>query len=85
MPYSIFTDADWLFPDSAHSGVGTVAVLAPRGGHAGAQILWDLPAEAALRFAWDDSRGPEVRFYQLLPVRVNENTSATLMTTTDYE
>ena len=39
MPYSIFTDADWLFPDSAHSGVGTVAVLAPRGGHAGAQIL----------------------------------------------
>lgn len=85
MPYSIFTDADWLFPDSAHSGVGTVAVLAPRGGHAGAQILWDLPAEAALRFAWDNGRGPEVRFYQLLPVRVNENTSATLMTTTDYE
>lgn len=34
---------------------------------------------------WDGGRGPAVRLYRLLPVGVNENTSPTLMTTTDYE
>ena len=85
MQYSIFTDADWLFPDSAHSGEKAVELLAPRGGHGGAQILCDLPAGTAPRFVWEGDPGPEVRLFQLLPVGVNENTSATLMTTTDYE
>lgn len=85
MQYSVFTDADWLFPDSAHSGEKAIELLAPRGGHGAAQILCDFPAETLPRFAWDGGRGPEVRLFLLLPVGVNENTSATLMTTTDYE
>lgn len=85
MRYSVFTDADWLFPDSIHSEIKSIDLLAPRGGHAGAQILCDLPARTIPRFAWDVGRGPEVRLFQLLPVGVNENTSAVLMTTTDYE
>jgi len=85
MQYSVFTDADWLFPDSAHSGEKAIELLAPRGGHGAAQILCDFPAETLPRFAWDGGRGPEVRLFRLLPVGVNENTSATLMTTTDYE
>lgn len=86
MRYSVFTDADWLFPDSPHSGENSVSLLLPRGGHAGAQILCDLPAETAVpRLVWDKAEGPEVRLYQLLPVGVNENTSPTLMTTTDYD
>ena len=85
MQYSIFTDADWLFPDSAHSEERAVELLAPRGGHGAAQLLCDLPAGTAPRFVWEGDPGPEVRLFQLLPVGVNENTSATLMTTTDYE
>ena len=85
MPYSIFTDAGWLFPDSVHSEIRRADLLVPRGGHGGTQILCDLPAETVPRFAWDDGEGPEVRLFQILPVVVNENTSATLMTTTDYE
>ena len=30
MQYSVFTDADWLFPDSAHSGEKAIELLAPR-------------------------------------------------------
>lgn len=85
MSCSVFTDADWLFPDSAHSGAAGIDILAPRGGHGGAQVLCDLTAQAVPRLVWDGGRGPEVRLFRLLPVGVNENTSATLMTTTDYE
>ena len=85
MQYSIFTDADWLFPDSAHSQQKGIYLLSPRGGHGGAQILCDSQKEIVPRFIWDGSEGPKVRLFQLLPVEVNENTSATLMTTTDYD
>lgn len=62
------------------------ALHLPRGGHDGAQLLGGILSgtlSAVLR--WDGGRGPAVRLYRLLPVGVNENTSPTLMTTTDYE
>lgn len=83
--YSVFTDTDWLFPDSSHSKTSSVEFIAPRGGHGGAQILCDLSEETLPSFSWDGGQGPHVLLYQLLPVGVNENTASDLMTTTDYE
>ena len=86
MRLSTFTDTDWLYPDSEHSSQTAIILDAVCGGHAGAQILGDtLPSEATVQFRWNDSDGPDVQLFQLLPVGVNENTSPTLMTTTDYE
>lgn len=86
MHFSVFSDAEWLYPDSAHSALSGISLHLPRGGHDGAQLLGGILSgtlSAVLR--WDGGRGPAVRLYRLLPVGVNENTSPTLMTTTDYE
>ncbi len=89
MQYSVFTDTDWLYPDSAHSGIKNIRLTVPRGGHAGAQILGELPKTSPrLQFVWhQDSQnaGLTVRLFRLLPVGVNENTDSSLMTTTDFE
>ena len=89
MQYSVFTDTDWLYPDSAHSGIKNIRLTVPRGGHAGAQILGELPKTSPrLQFVWhQDSQnaGLTVRLFRLLPVGVNENTDSSLMTTTDLE
>lgn len=60
MQYSIFTDADWLFPDFPHGQQKGIYLLSPRGGHGGAQILCDSQKEIVPRFIWDGSEGPEV-------------------------
>ncbi len=86
MHFSVFSDAEWPYPDSAHSALSGISLHLPRGGHDGAQLLGGILSgtlSAVLR--WDGGRGPAVRLYRLLPVGVNENTSPTLMTTTDYE
>lgn len=86
MHFSVFSDAEWLYPDSEHSALSGISLHLPRGGHDGAQLLGGILSgtlSAVLR--WDGGRGPAVRLYRLLPVGVNENTSPTLMTTTDYE
>ncbi|MEG1194507.1 MAG: DUF4091 domain-containing protein [Clostridia bacterium] len=86
MHFSVFSDTDWLYPDSAHSKLSRINLHLPRGGHDGAQLLGGVLSDtlsAALR--WDGGQGPAVQLYRLLPVGVNENTSPTLMTTTDYE
>ena len=86
MKYSVYTDTDWLYPDTSHSNTTEVRLDAVRGGHVGAQILGDyLDSTAQISFQWNQSNGPDISFFQLLPVGVNENTSPTLMTTTDYE
>lgn len=86
MHLSVFTDTDWLYPDSSHSDQAAIDMQAVRGGHCGVQILGDIPRSGAqIVFRWSRPGGPDVRLFQLLPVGVNENTSPTLMTTTDYE
>ena len=86
MHFSVFSDAEWLYPDSEHSALSGISLHLPRGGYDSAQLLGGILSgtlSAVLR--WDGGRGPAVRLYRLLPVGVNENTSPTLMTTTDYE
>lgn len=90
--YSVFDDTDWLYPDSAHSALTDIRLHLPRGGHDGAQLLLDAaPTRLSVSWHWEAPCGsgghcpPVLTLYRLLPVGVNENTSATLMTTTDYE
>lgn len=86
MHLSVFTDTDWLYPDSSHSNQTKVNLDAVRGGHSGAQVLGDIvESSTVVNFCWNGSAGPDVLLFQLLSVGVNENTSPTLMTTTDYE
>ena len=86
MNLSVFSELDWLYPDSSHSEQTEILLDAVPGGHVGAQILGDyLKSDAHIQFHWLSLHGPDVALYQLLPVGVNENTSPTLMTTTDYE
>ena len=86
MRFSVFTDTDWLYPDSAHSGCGEILLDAVPGGHAGAQVLGDMLTDDAQVFVrWAEEDSPRTELFQLLSVGVNENTSPTLMTTTDYE
>lgn len=86
MQLSVFSSNDWLYPDSPHSGSHAAALHLPRGGHDGVQILGEVPAAPVrVSFCWQGEPGPTVQLYRLLPVGVNENTSPTLMTTTDYE
>ena len=89
MNYSIFNDTDWLYPDSSHSRTEHIRLTVPRGGHAGVQILGEIPdAPLRLRCSWhqDEAKaGLTVSLFRLLPVGVNENTDSRLMTTTDFE
>lgn len=86
MIYSIFTDTDWLYPDSPHNGNEEITLSFPRGGHAGAQILGEIPsAPLSLSVHWLQDVSIEAKLYWLLPIGVNENTDSTFMTTTDYE
>lgn len=92
MNFSVFNDTDWLYPDSAQSSQTDICLHLPRGGHDAVQLLVDA-AHTGISVSYcpdhgqssTQSPGLAVRLYRLLPVGVNENTSATLMTTTDYE
>lgn len=90
--FSVFNDTDWLYPDSAHSALTGICLHLPRGGHDGVQLLVDaahthvsVSYQPANSCDSGNSRGPMVQLYRLIPIGVNENTSAALMTTTDYE
>ncbi len=88
MRYSIFTDTDWLYPDSAHSGTKNIRLTIPCGGHAGMQILGEVPeAPLHVTVVWHQNPGNSltVSLFRLLPVGINENTDSSLMTTTDFE
>lgn len=86
MRFSVFTDTDWLYPDSQHSTLRDVRLDTALGGHAGVQILGDhLDSDATIEIQWSNGKALSVELFQLMPVGVNENTSPTLMTTTDYE
>ena len=85
MAYSVFSDTQWLYPDSVHSKGKRIELMLARGGHDGAQILFDtVDAETEVYLEWEQP-GLKGTLFQLLPVVVNENTAPTTMTTMDYE
>lgn len=88
MKYSIYPDAEWMYPDSFLSQDTTISLDTAIGGHAGVQLLGETLSKGtplSLSFVWENDNGPLLSIYELLPVGVNENTAATLMTTTNYE
>lgn len=71
MHFSVFSDAEWLYPDSAHSALSGISLHLPRGGHDGAQLLGGILSgtlSAVLR--WDGGRGPAVRLYRLVRMAI---------------
>ncbi len=90
MQTQIFTDNDWLFPDSPITKPGNSVELATaRGAGASFQLLTDLniaqTARVELIESFSQAAGLRFFAYQLLPVRVEENSGAELYTTLDYE
>lgn len=88
MTYSVFCDAQWLYPDSPHNGIQSADVHTAPGGHGAFFLLGDsvlLQTAVTADFSWGNGEGPSFKIFELLAVGVNENTSPTLMTTTDYE
>lgn len=91
MQYSIYSDLEWTYPDSPFIPLRPVLLETARGGHAAFQLLGEtLPSQTALcvSMEWETQEagnGLTLFTGELLPVGVDENTSATLMTTTDYD
>lgn len=89
MNHSIFSDYQWLFPDTPLENQKEAALDIPRGGHSGFQFLTETTANSDFKisFSWDQEEAEaflSVEIFELLPVGVNENTSPSLMTTADY-
>lgn len=84
MLFHLISDTEWAYPDNNPvSESGEIILDAALGGHAGFQFLGGLPADS-VSVIWEDE--PLItEIFSMLPVRVDENTSPTLMTTTDYE
>ncbi len=90
--FSVFHDTDWIYPDTKHNAINHITMHLPRGGHDGAQLLVDA-GHAPVSVSWSpdipyspiEGSSPILRIYRLHSVGVNENTSPTVMTTTDYE
>lgn len=86
MKYSIFTESDWVYPDSPHNENKEMEFVLPLGGHSSIQILGEeLSSSAKARFLFEEDSDLTGEIFSLKAVCVNENTSPTLMTTTDYE
>lgn len=86
MRFSVFNDTEWLYPDTPHNSCRSIYLDGVPGGHAGIQVLGDeLTKDAYAYVQWIEDPVPQAELFQLLSVGVDENTSPTLMTTTDYE
>lgn len=86
MNYSIYTDMDWTYPDFPHNWNQEIALTLPRGGHAGAQILGEIPSSfVQISLKWHQETDMEANLFWMIPIGVNENTDSVMMTTTDFE
>lgn len=86
MNYRVFSDNEWVYPDSALHGAAEAELHAARGGDVCFQLLADhaLQAGEHVGFALPLA-GCTVEPYQLLPAYVSENSGVKTHTTTDYE
>ena len=87
MQYRIFSENEWVYPDSSAEGGKKEAVLfAPRGADVCFQVLTDYEFSENSSFSFShDLKEAEPVIYQLLPAYVSENSAADIHTTTNYE
>lgn len=86
MQYQIFSENEWVYPDSVITAPGKAVLYSARGADVSFQVLTDvvLSGGESLTVTCRDL-GCEAVVYQLLPVCVNRNSDAKLGTTLDYE
>ena len=87
MKYQIFSENEWVFPDSEITNAGGKAELyAARGSDVNFQLLTDTVLSGGEDFAFDVcGLDAEVIVYQLMPAYVSKNSGPKTHTTDDYE
>jgi hypothetical protein len=86
MNYRIFSENEWVYPDSAIGARKRAEVYAARGADGCFQVLTDAELKVGERVsATLDRPGCSVQIYQLLEAHVSENSGVKTHTTTDYE
>ncbi len=85
--YQIFSDVEWLYPDSKITSAGGNAVLhSARGADVCFQVLTDTILFGDEKFSFElFGFDFPIKIYRLLPAHVSRNSAATSFTTDDYE
>lgn len=86
MNYCIFSDNEWIYPDSELTERKSIELFSAKGGDVCFQVLTDKKINdgenVSLSF---ECKGCHVKAYQLLPAYVSENSGVKTHTTNDYE
>ena len=86
MRFQIFSENEWIYPDSELTCQNKASLHCARGADVCFQILTDIEVDGAEKITASFKReGCEAIVYRLLPVHVGENSAADRLTTTDYE
>lgn len=86
MRYQIFSENEWVYPDSEITQQGKAELFCARGADVCFQVLTDKVLEGAEQLTVaEDGLNCEVVVYQLRPACVNKNSDAKLGVTLDYE
>lgn len=86
MKYQIFSENEWVFPDSKIEVQNSAQLHSARGADVCFQVLTDMVLQGGEKLEVAvENLGCEAEVYQLLPACVNENSGPDLGTTLDYE
>ena len=86
MKYQVFSENEWIYPDSEITKVNKAELFSARGADVCFQVLTDLLLKGGEKISFEfDCKGCEAIVYQLLSARVSENSGPRSYTTTDYE
>ena len=86
--YQIFSDNEWIYPDTTIVESNEINLYAARGSDVCFQVLTDYMASEGEKIRVSTEGLPvgcEVVMYQLLPAHVGENSDRKMLTTKDYE
>ncbi|NLV74385.1 MAG: DUF4091 domain-containing protein [Chloroflexi bacterium] len=86
MNYCVYSENEWIYPDSSPAGKSEIQLYAPRNSDVCFQVLADLEVQEGetITVRMNHLTG-YLAVYQLLPAHVGENSGAKILTTFDYE
>ena len=86
MKYQIFSENEWIYPDSPVTLQNTAELYAPRGADVCFQVLTDCVLLGGESISFDfELTGCEAVVYQLLTATVPLNSHTKILCTTDYD